>query len=138
MIFYESNNLSKIGKSSKISNIGEKIACFDEHLLLIGTQKNVEIYNFEMFKIVKSIFCVYPIRVIYINQNKVFIGESKNYDLSKNGAENRITEYEMDIDGNYKQIYSYNNPHKNELNDITQVKDGRLVTCSNSYVKIWN
>ena len=75
--FYNSVKMSAIGKSSKISNIGIKLSYFNENLILIGTGKHVEIYDYKNFKIIKTIFCVYPIKLIYINQNKVvYIGES--------------------------------------------------------------
>ena len=49
---------------------------------------------------------------------------------------NQIIEYEFDNDGNYKKIYAYLNPQK-KLVDLTLIKDGRLITCSEENVKIW-
>ena len=71
------------------------------------------------------------IKSIYTNENKVFIGESTTHD------QNRITEYEIDETGNYNQIDFLDNPHNNELTDITQAKDGRLITSEFDKVKIW-
>ena len=83
-------------------------------------------------KIVKSIFLAYEIKKIYVNQNKAFIGECDIDDI-----DSRIAEYEIDKTGNYKLIYSYENPHKFDITDIIQVKDGRLITSSGHAVKIW-
>jgi len=124
--FYETEKLQQIGKSSKISNKGIKLSYFNKNLILIGTQKNIEIYDYKNFKIIKSIFCAYPVKAIYINQNKFFIGEEKT-----------ITEYEIGVDRNYKQINTFK-AHKYYIKDITQVNDGRLITCSELYVKIWS
>lgn len=132
LFFYESDNFKKINKFSKISNKGEKLVNFNDNLLLISTQKNVEIYDYKNYQSIKIFFCVYPIKVIYVDQNKVFIGESANNNFSA------INEYEIDNNGNYTQVYSYNNPHKNEITSITKLKDGRLITSSVSYVKIWS
>ena len=136
--FYEIDKFKKNENSVKFKNKPEKLSIFNENFLLIGVQNRVEIYDYKNFKSIKSFCCVYPIKVIYVNQNKVFIGESTRYDLKRGSAYNIINEYELDNNGNYKQVYSYTNPHKNELVDITQVKDGRLITCSRQKVKIWS
>ena len=115
-----------------------RMAYFNENLIIIGTTRNIEIFDYSNFKTIKSIFCVYPIKAIYTNKNKVFIGESTGYEYSNDCAQNRITEYEMDETGNYNQIDSLNNPHKNEITDITQAKDGRLITSELAKVKIWS
>ena len=138
--FYDVNELKKIKSSGKVSNMYTcvRMAYFSENLIIIGTTRNIEIFDYSNFKTIKSIFCVYPIKAIYTNKNKVFIGESTGYEYSNDCAQNRITEYEMDETGNYNQIDSLNNPHKNEITDITQAKDGRLITSELAKVKIWS
>ena len=132
--FYDVNELKKIKSSEKINNLYTcvKMAYFSENIILIGTTKTVEIFDYTNFKSIKSISCIYPIKKIYVNKNKVFIGESTRR------SDNKITEYEMDETGNYKQIYSLNNPHNYELTDIVQAKDGKLITCDPTSIKIWN
>jgi hypothetical protein len=132
--FYDVNELKKIKSSEKINNLYTcvKMAYFSENLILVGTTKTVEIFDYTNFKSIKSISCVYPIIKIYVNKNKVFIGESTRY------YDNKITEYEMDENGNYKQIYAFNNPHNNELTDIVQAEDGKLITCDPASIKIWS
>ena len=136
--FYEIDKFKKNENSVKFKNKPEKLSIFNENFLLIGVQNRVEMYDYKNYKSITSFGCAYPIKVIYINQNKVFIGESTRYDLKRGSAYNIINEYELDNSGNYKQVYSYTNPHKYELVDITQVKDGRLITCSGVKVKIWS
>lgn len=132
--FYDVNELKKIKSSEKISNLYTcvRMAYFSENLIIIGTTRSIEIFDYSSFKTIKSISCVYPIKTIYTNENKVFIGESTMY------GQNRITEYEIDETGNYNQIDFLDNPHNNELTDITQAKDGRLITSEFDKVKIWS
>ena len=127
LIFYKSENLGKIN-SVKIKG-GEKIVRYNDNLLLIAAY-DVEIFDYKTFKIVKSIYCVYDKIIIYVNLNRVFIGETDCCD-------NRITEYEIDDKGNYKQISLPIESFKGELTDMTIVKDGRLITSSGLNVKIW-
>ena len=87
---------------------------------------------------IKTIFCVYPIKKIFVNKNILFIGESSNYNYSNDKAQSIISEYEIDENGNYKQIDTFNNTHKYELIDFTQVDDGRLITTDSCDVKIWS
>ena len=131
--FYDVSELKKIKSSEKISNLYTcvRMAYFSENLIIIGTTRSIEIFDYSSFKTIKSISCVYPIKSIYTNENKVFIGESTMY------GQNRITEYEIDETGNYNQIDFLDNPHNNELTDITQAKDGRLITSEFDKVKIW-
>ena len=131
--FYDVNELKKIKSSEKISNLYTcvRMAYFSENLIVIGTTRSIEIFDYSSFKTIKSISCVYPIKSIYTNENKVFIGESTTR------GQNRITEYEIDETGNYNQIDFLDNPHNNELTDITQAKDGRLITSEFDKVKIW-
>ena len=76
---------------------------------------------------------------IYINKNNVFIAESSSsYDYKKDKAENRITEYTIDDNGNYKIVTEYNNPHNKQLVDVTKVIDGRMISCNQESVKIWS
>ena len=56
------------------------MAYFSENLIIIGTTKNIEIFDYKNFMNVKTIFCVYPIKKIFVNKNKLFIGESTSYD----------------------------------------------------------
>ena len=132
--FYDANELKKIKSSEKISNLYTcvRMAYFSENLIIIGTTRSIEIFDYSSFKTIKSISCVYPIKSIYTNENKVYIGESTTHD------QNRITEYEIDETGNYNQIDFLDNPHNNELTDITQAKDGRLITSEFDKVKIWS
>ena len=131
--FYDVSELKKIKSSEKISNLYTcvRMAYFSENLIIIGTTRSIEIFDYSSFKTIKSISCVYPIKSIYTNENKVFIGESTTR------GQNRITEYEIDETGNYNQIDFLDNPHNNELTDITQAKDGRLITSEFDKVKIW-
>ena len=90
--FYEIDKFKKNGNSVKL-NKPEKLAIFNDNFLLIRVQNRVEMYDYKNYKSIKSFGCAYPIKVIYINQNKVFIGESTRYDLKNNCAYNVINEY---------------------------------------------
>ena len=131
--FYDINELKQIKTSPKINNLYTcvKMAYFSENLIIIGTTRTIEIFDYKNFMTIKSIYCVYPIKKIFANKNKLFIGESDKY-------ESRITEYEMDETGDYKKIDTFNNPHKYELIDFTHVEDGRLITTDSCDVKIWS
>ena len=138
--FYDTNELIKIKSSKKISNLYTctKMSYFSENLIIIGTTKNIEIFDYKNFMTIKTIFCVYPIKKIFVNKNILFIGESSNYNYSNDKAQSIISEYEIDENGNYKQIDTFNNTHKYELIDFTQVDDGRLITTDSCDVKIWS
>lgn len=129
LILYKSEDFTKIN-STKIS-YGENIATFNDNLLLIGTGKNVIIFDYKNLKTVKNIFCVYPYKIFFVNKPRVFIGESDIID-------NRITEYEIDNEGNYKQISDPLDTRKGQLNGIIVMKDGRIITSSNDDVRIWS
>jgi len=131
--FYDTNELKQIKTSQKINNLYTcvKMGYFSENLIVIGTTRTIEIFDYKNFMSIKSINCVYPIKKIFANKNKLFIGESDKY-------ASKITEYEIDENGNYKQIDTLDNPHKYELIDFTQVEDGRLITTDSCYVKIWS
>ena len=62
---------------------------------------------------------------------KVFLGETDQCD-------NRISEYEIDNDGKYKQISTPIEFSKGGLNGIILIKDGRLITSSEFNVRIWS
>ena len=128
LIFYKSENFEKTN-FVKI-DYGEKIAKYNENLLLIAAV-HVEIFDYKTFKIVKSIYCVYDKIILYVNQNRAFIGETDCWD-------NRLTEYEIEDNGNYKQISPSIESFKGELSGITIVKDGRLITSTSNNVKIWS
>ena len=80
---------------------------------------------------------MYPLYKILVYQNIIYIGESEEYDAKKEIYKNRIVEYEFDNQGNFKQIYSYYKP-QNLLTDFVKVKDGRIISCSEKNVKIWD
>ena len=131
--FYDVNELKKVRSSPMISNKYAclKFALYNEKFILIGTAKNVEIFDLQNNKIVKSIFLVYQIQKIYVNQNKAFILQSV-FD------EGSITEIEIDQTGKYKEIYFFDTPHKDDLTDIILLKDGRIITSCRDKVKIWS
>lgn len=130
--FYDVNDLKKIKSSPKIKlYYCTTMSLLNEKLILIGTTSTVEIFDYENLKIIKTIFCSYPVLKIHIDENKrVFVGET-------NKCHSQLVQYEIDNEGNYKQIYLLNQPHKFDLVDFTKSKDGRLLTCSNMQVKIW-
>ena len=129
LIFYQSKDFKKIS-STKITD-GEKIAIYNDNLLLIATLTSVVIFDYKNLKTVKNIFCAYPYKIILVNQPRVFIGETNQYD-------NRITEYEIDNDGKYKQISTPLEAFKSELTGLTLVKDGRLISSTKNDVRIWS
>lgn len=104
---------------------------------MIGTEKNAVVFDYLKNISIRTIACVYQLKKIYANKDRVIIGESTSYNLSKKQADNRINEYEIDDNGNYKQKYMYKKPHNNELLDITQLTDGRVISCSGEKVNIW-
>jgi len=128
LCFYEINSF-KCVKDQFFSPEINIISTLDEKYMLIGSNKEIIIYDYINYKSNKKIKCTYFLNKIYINNNKVFICES-------DGSKNKIIEYEFDNDGNYKKIYTYLNPQK-ILKDLTLTKDGRLITCSEQSVKIW-
>ena len=85
----------------------------------------MQIYDYKNFKEVKRIFIPYTVKVIYVYQNKVFIACQDTI----------ANEFEIDCNGNYKQISSIPLQGK-KVFDITVVKDGRLITCTNN-LQIW-
>ena len=129
IILYESENFKKIS-SVKITD-GKKLTTYNDNFLLITTLTNVIIFDYKYLIITKNIFCAYPYKIIYVNQTRVFIGETNKND-------NRITEYEIDNDGKYKQISTPFEAFKHELTGITLVKDGRLITSTEIDVRIWS
>lgn len=133
--FYDINKLS-IKKKNKI-NDGKIISNFNDKFLIYGTQNNLIIFDYINYKYVKSLPFIYPIRKIYTKKNNVFIGQSKDLDIKRNKADNMIVEYEIDENGNYIQKNECRNCHNNELIDITQVNDGRIISCSCLYINIW-
>ena len=137
ILFYDIDKLCKIG-NEKIKNC-HKIELFNDKFLLIGKDKDIIIYDYMNYVCFKFIACAYPIIKIYINKNNVFIAESSSsYDFKKDKAENRITEYAIGDNGNYKIVTEYNNPHNKQLVDVTKVIDGRMISCSQESVKIWS
>ena len=128
LCFYEINNFKNV-KYQFFSPETNIISVLNEKYMLIGSDKEIILYDYINYKSNKKIKCVYPLYKIYINDNKVFACEAEN-------SKNQIIEYEFDNDGNYKKIYSYLNPQK-KLKDLTLIKDGRLITCSEENVKIW-
>ena len=55
----------------------------------------MEIYDYKNFKNIKTIFIPYIVKVIYVNQNKVYI--ACEHDI--------VNEYEIDNKGNYNYLY---------------------------------
>ena len=129
LFLYKSADFSKIG-SAKITD-GIKIETFDDNLLLIGTLDDVIIFDYKKLKTIKTIFCVLPYKIIYVNKPRVFIGETDEVD-------NRITEYEIDNNGKYKQISTPLEMSCRELNGIALMKDGRIIASYNMDVRIWS
>ena len=128
LCFYEIDSF-KCVQNQFFSPETNTISALDEKYMLIGSDKEIIIYDYINYKSNKKIKCTYFLYKIYINNNKVFICESEE-------SKNKIIEYEFDNDGNYKKIYTYLNPQK-KLKDLTLTKDGRLITCSEENVKIW-
>jgi hypothetical protein len=128
LCFYEIDSFKCI-KYQFFSPETNIISVLNEKYMLIGSDKEIILYDYINYKSNKKIKCVYPLYKIYINNYKVFICESEK-------CKNQIIEYEFDYDGNYKKAYTYLNPQK-KLIDLTLIKDGRLITCSEENVKIW-
>ena len=125
--FYEIKTFKACEQSVKFNNKPKVLSVFDDNFLLIGIENKVEIYDYKNFKNVKCIFIPYTIKVIYVNQNKVYIACKSNI----------ANEFEIDNNGNYKQISSI--PLTNKIvDDITVVKDGRLITCASYIIQIWS
>lgn len=138
ILFYDIDKLRKIG-NDKIKNC-HKIELFNEKFLLIGKDKDIIIYDYINYCSSKFIACTYPIKKIYVNKNNVFIAESSesSFDYKNDKAKNNIIEYTIDDNGYYKITTEYYNPHNKQLADITKVNDGRIISCSNEYIKIWS
>jgi hypothetical protein len=136
IIFYSTNKF-RFKKYDKISDNNIIFTRFNDKFLLIGTEQNVVFYDYKNFKIIKKIKSKYPVIKIYVDINKVLIGESNKKIYGKDDIKNKITEYEIDDNTNYKLVYNYNQPHKGEIKDIIKVNDGRMISCSVDYVKIW-
>ncbi len=117
--FYEIGAFKTCEQSVKFNNELEALSVFDDRFLLIGTEGNVEFYDSKNFKNVKTIFIRDDVKLIYVNQNKVYI--ACEWDIAN--------EYEIDNDGNYNLI-SFIPLENKQINDITIVKDGRLITCT--------
>lgn len=128
LCFYEINSFKSV-KHQFFSPETNIISELNEKYMLIGSFKEIILYDYINYKSNKKIKCVYYLYKIYINNNKVFICESES-------NKNQIIEYEFDNDGKYKKIYTYLNPQK-KLKDLALIKDGRLITCSEENVKIW-
>ena len=125
--FYEIKKFKTCKQSVKFNNKPKVLSAFDDNFLLIGIENKVEIYDYKNFKNVKSIFIPYIVKVIYVNQNKVYIACKSNI----------ANEYEIDNNGNYNQISSI--PLTNKIvSDITEVKDCRLITCIDYLIQIWS
>ena len=136
LVFYDINTFMKL-KKQKISNAIQMIELFNEKFIFLCSKDYVELYDCISFKNICKISCMYNILLkIYVSGNKVFIGENLRKYLELNKC--RIVEYEFDNNGCYKQIYEYKNPHKKLIRDFIQLRDGRLITCSEEYIKIFN
>ena len=130
LCFYEIDSF-KCVKNQFVSPETNIISVLNEKYMLIGSDKEIILYDYINYKSKEKIKCdyLYVLYKIYINNYKVFICET-------GGSKNQIIEYEFDNDGKYKKIYVYLNPQK-KLKDLTLIKDGRLITCSEENVKIW-
>ena len=96
---------------------------YNNKFVLIAKEKKVIIYDFNIFKEIKIINCPYMIEEIYVNLNRVYILYFDN---------DMIIDYEINEEGNYKQINSYSGGPF-----ITHLKDGRMITKCNQGIKIW-
>ena len=122
ILFYDIVKFKKMKKQFKTKDV-KKIENYNNKFLLIATEKKVIIYDFNIYKEIKFINCPYMIEKMYVNLNKVFI---LYFDTDM------IIDYEINEEGNYKQINSYSGGPF-----ITQLKDGRLITKYNQGIKIW-
>ena len=122
ILFYDIVKFKKMEKYFKAKDV-TKIENYYNKFLLITTEKKVIIYDFIIFKEIKLINCPYMIEEIYVNFNRVYI---LYFDPDI------IIDYEINEEGNYKQINSYSGGPL-----ITQLKDGRLITECNQGIKIW-
>jgi hypothetical protein len=124
--FYEIEAFKTCEQSVKFNSEPEVLSVFDDNFLLIGIENKVEIFDYKNYKKVKSIFIPYNVKVIKVNQNKVYI--ACECDIAN--------EYEIDNNGNYNQISSI--PLQDEIiEDIAVVKNGRLITCTTK-IKMWS
>ena len=136
--FYDVDKIFNLNTKIKVKD-GTKISYFNDKYLLYGTKKAIIIFDHINYKYVKSLPLIYSLRAIYVKENTIFVGESALcYDFKTHSDNNGIGEYEIDDNGNYKQLSYITNGHKNTLNDVTIVKDGRLISCSIEDVKIWS
>jgi len=125
--FYEIEEFKICEKSVEFNEEPDALSVFDDNFLLIGIDNKVQIYDYKNFKNVKCIFIPYTVKVIYVNQNKVYIACKSDI----------ANEFEIDNNGNYKQISSI--PLTNKIvDDIAVVKDGRLITCASYIIQIWS
>lgn len=115
-------NTFKLKKKVKIYDI-EKINVYNNTLLLIGINNNkVLIYNYKTYKKVKSIVLNYNASLLYVSNNVAFI---IGYD--------KVNDYIIENNGEYKHFSLW---PKTTVSDITQLKDGRIVTSGP--LRIWN
>ena len=81
---------------------------------------------------------IYSLKAIYVKENMVYVSETTLMDYKTNSAKNGIAEYEIDNNGNCKQLSYITNGHRHKLMDVTIVKDGRLISCLFEDIKIWS
>lgn len=110
--------------------LNHSLSFYNDKFLLVGSRKNIIIYDHKNLKIVKKIDFDSYLDIIYVNNNIAFF--SFNHDISDNI---------IDDDGNcikinkYGTDYKYSIPSKT-IQCITQVKDGRVITYAP--LKIWS
>ena len=136
--FHDNNNFKCIQKEW-FDKQSKDISLLNETFMFISTIKEVMLYDYINYKKIKKITCLYPICKIYINENNIFIGECEKRTYKKDEIiKNRIVEYEFDENNtNFIKVYEYFKP-QNVLINFTQVKDGRIITCSQENIKIWS
>lgn len=135
--FYDVDDVFNLIKKIKVKD-GTKIRNFSDKFLLYGTKKEIILFDYINYNYVKSLPLIYSLEAIYVKENMVYVCETASIDFKTYSAKNGIAEYEIDDNGNCKQLSYITNGHKNELKDVTIVKDGRLISCSFEDVKIWS
>ena len=92
--FYEIEEFKTCEKAVEFNEEPDALSVFDDNFLLIGIDNKVQIYDYKNFKNVKCIFIPYTVKVIYVNQNKVYIACKSNI----------ANENEINNNRNYNQL----------------------------------
>ena len=131
---YNINTLKPNKKSFRVSKGIKTITFFSGNYLLMASKDELIIFDYNNFKIIKSIATGYDIFKIISTKDRVLIGE---YDEKSNKS--RFTTYKIDIKNNFniKRLTVNDNPHKTSVFKIVQCYDGTIVTHHHEYMKIW-